>query len=64
MSLPPDKQPPGGGGWKLKVEETGGTVAGEDFAQFVAAVNDMLKANGFPVLSWQAILERTRRAEA
>ncbi len=64
MNLPPDKQPPGGGGWKLKLAETGGTVTGEDFGKFVVAVNDQLRANGFDTLSWETILERTRDAGA
>lgn len=57
-ALYPDKQPPGG--WRLKIAETGGDVTGEDFAQFVEAVNDQLRSNNFPVLSWEAILERVK----
>lgn len=56
MSLPPDQQPPGG--WSLRLAETGGVVTGEDFAEFVAKVNDQLRANGKDVLSWETILAR------
>ena len=62
MSLPPDKQPPGGGGWSLQLVETGGTVKADDFGSFVNGINQQLRANGFAVLSWEAILERVKHA--
>lgn len=55
----PDKQPPGG--WVVKLYETNGTVRANDFAEFVKLVNAQLASNGFQRLSWEAILERTRK---
>lgn len=57
----PEVQPPGG--WKLKLAETGGFVQGDTFDVFVAKVNDQLRGNGKPVLSWQTIYERVLNAQ-
>lgn len=58
---PPDTQPPGK--WILKLIETGGTVKGIDFADFVAKVNDQLSANHHPKITGEEILERMKHAQ-
>lgn len=58
---PPDQQPPGG--WKIKLRETGGTVEGEDFSDFLAKVNDMLVPNGFQRVTGDELLDRVYHAQ-
>ncbi len=56
MFTPPDRQPPGG--WVVKLFETGGTVKSENFAEFLAAANNQLYANGFKMLTPEQLLAR------
>lgn len=58
---PPDKQPPGG--WKLKLRETGGTVTGKDFHDFVKKINDQLAANKCATITPDEVFERMIHAE-
>lgn len=60
MKLPPDRQPRGG--WLLTLQETGGVVTGENWADFVTKVNEQLRANAKDILSQEAIMERIERA--
>lgn len=56
IATPPNRQP--SGGWKLTLKETGGTVHGATFDKFLAAANEMLRANGKPELTMTELLER------
>lgn len=56
LKIPPEKQPPGG--WKLKLQETGGMIEGDTFDTFCRTVNGHLAANGHKELSQKEILRR------